>query len=53
MVHDETIVEIDEHIQAGKRWLKECMLEGMREVLGFDAPVDVEIIAANNWGEKP
>jgi hypothetical protein len=47
------VLEIDaEHADVGKKWLEESMLEGMREVLGPEAPVSVEITIADNWGEK-
>jgi DNA polymerase I-like protein with 3'-5' exonuclease and polymerase domains len=53
MVHDEIVVEIDEeHVGVGRAWLERCMLDGMAEVLGPDAPVAVEINVANNWREK-
>ena len=53
LVHDEVVMEIDpEHVDAGKRWLEENMLEGMKEVLGSEVPVSVEITVADNWGEK-
>jgi DNA polymerase I-like protein with 3'-5' exonuclease and polymerase domains len=53
LVHDEIVVEIDEDaVEAGKGWLERCMLDGMAEVLGPDAPVSVEISVANKWGEK-
>jgi len=28
------------------------MIEGMREVLGPDAPVSVEVTVADDWAEK-
>ena len=47
------VVEIDaEDVEAGKGWLERCMLYGMAEVLGPDAPVSVEVSVASNWGEK-
>ena len=53
LVHDEVVLEIDaEHLAFGKRWLEENMIEGMKEVLGSDAPVSVEITVADHWGEK-
>jgi DNA polymerase I-like protein with 3'-5' exonuclease and polymerase domains len=53
MVHDEVVLEIDsEHVDAGKQWLEENMLEGMKEVLGPEVPVFVEITVADDWGEK-
>jgi len=53
LVHDEVVVEIDtEKVKAGKEWVERCMLDGMAEVLGPDAPVSVEITAADNWGRN-
>ncbi len=53
MVHDEVVLEIDsEHLDAGKQWLEENMLEGMKEVLGPQVLVSIEITVADNWGEK-
>jgi DNA polymerase I-like protein with 3'-5' exonuclease and polymerase domains len=53
MVHDEVVLEIEsEHVDVSKRWLEENMIEGMKEVLGPEAPVSVEITVADNWGEK-
>ena len=52
-VHDEMVVEIDaEHVDVGEAWLHECIFDGMREVLGSEAPVSVEITVADNGGEK-
>ncbi len=42
----------DEEVEAGKGWVERCMLDGMAEVLGPDAPVWVEISVYCNWGEK-
>jgi hypothetical protein len=33
-------------------WLEKNMLEGMREVLGSEAPISVEITVADNWSAK-
>src|SRR5215217_786534 len=53
LVHDEVVLEIDsEHVEAGKELVEKYMLEGMREVLGPEAPVSVEITVADNWAEK-
>jgi DNA polymerase-1 len=53
LVHDEIVVEVDsENVEAAKGWLERCMLDGMAEVLGPEAPVSVEISVAENWGAK-
>src|SRR3712207_1822785 len=53
LVHDEVVVEIDaDQAEAGKGWLERCMLDGMAEVLGPDAPVLVEISVSEDWGGK-
>ena len=53
LVHDEVVVETDaKEVEAGKAWVERCMLDGMAEVLGPDAPVSVEISVADSWGEK-
>src|SRR5215217_6076985 len=53
LVHDEVVVEIDaEEVKEGKGWLERCMLDGMAEVLGPDAPVSVEVSVADSWGGK-
>ena len=53
LVHDEVVVEIDaDKAEAGKGWLERCMLDGMSEVLGPDAPVSVEISVSDNWSKK-
>ena len=50
MVHDEVVLEIDsEHLVAGKQWLEENMLEGMKEVLGPQVLESIEITVADNW----
>jgi hypothetical protein len=47
------VVEIDaEDVEAGKGWLERCMLDGMAEVLGPNAPVSVEVSVSDNWAEK-
>jgi hypothetical protein len=53
LVHDEVVVETDaKEVEAGKAWVERCMLDGMAEVLGPDAPVSVEISVADSWGAK-
>jgi DNA polymerase I-like protein with 3'-5' exonuclease and polymerase domains len=53
LIHDEVVVEIDaEDVEAGKGWLERCMLDGMAEVLGPNAPVSVEVSVSDNWAEK-
>ena len=53
LVHDEVVVEIDaDQAEAGKGWLERCMLDGMAEVLGPDAPVLVEISVSDDWSKK-
>ena len=53
LIHDEVVLEIDsEHVEFGKAWLEKNMLEGMREVLGSEAPISVEITVADNWAAK-
>lgn len=53
LVHDEIVVEIDQgRAEAGKAWLESCMVDGMREVVGHDVPVSVEMIVADNWAGK-
>jgi DNA polymerase I len=53
LVHDEVVVEIDaDEAEAGKWWLERCMLDGMAEVLGPNAPVLVEISVSDNWSER-
>jgi DNA polymerase I len=53
LVHDEIVLEIEEeHVEAGKRWLEECMTEGMAEVVGTVVPIAAEIRVADRW-EKP
>jgi DNA polymerase I-like protein with 3'-5' exonuclease and polymerase domains len=53
LVHDEVVVEIDaDKAGVGKGWLERCMLEGMAEVLGPDAPILVEISVSDDWSEK-
>ena len=53
LIHDEVVLEIDsEHVAFGKEWLEKNMLEGMREVLGSEAPISVEITVADNWAAK-
>ncbi len=53
LVHDLVVDEIDdEEVEAGKGWVERCMLDGMAEVLGPNAPVSVEISVSCNWGEK-
>jgi DNA polymerase I-like protein with 3'-5' exonuclease and polymerase domains len=53
LVHDEVVVEIDGNkAEEGKGWLERCMLDGMAEVLGPDAPVSVEVSVPDNWAEK-
>ena len=53
LVHDEVVVEVDaEHVEAGRSWLRFAMIDGMREVLGLDTPVSVDVTVADNWGEK-
>jgi DNA polymerase I-like protein with 3'-5' exonuclease and polymerase domains len=49
----EIVLEIEEeHVEAGKRWLEECMTEGMAEVVGTVVPIAAEIRVADRW-EKP
>ena len=38
--------------EVGKWWLERCMLDGMAEVPGPDAPVSVEISVSDDWSEK-
>jgi DNA polymerase I len=53
LVHDEIVLEIEEeHVEAGKRWLEECMTEGMAEVVGTVVPIAAEICVSDRW-EKP
>jgi DNA polymerase I len=53
LVHDEVVVEVDaEHVEVGISWLRSAMIDGMREVLGPDAPVSVDVTVADNWGGK-
>jgi len=53
LVHDEVVVEVDaEQVEAGRSWLRSVMIDGMREVLGQDAPVSVDVTVADNWGQK-
>jgi DNA polymerase-1 len=53
LVHDEIVLEIEEeHLEAGKRWLEECMTEGMAEVVGTVVPIAAEICVSDRW-EKP
>jgi DNA polymerase I len=53
LVHDEIVVEIDaNNAEAGKWWVECCMLDGMTEVLGPDAPVSVQIAVSDNWSSK-
>jgi DNA polymerase I len=50
LVHDEIVVEIDEeHAEAGRTWLEQCMIDGMAEVAGPDVPASVEIVVADAW----
>jgi DNA polymerase I len=50
LVHDEIVVEIDEeHAEAGRVWLEQCMIGGMAEVAGPDVPASVEIVVADAW----
>lgn len=52
MVHDELVLETDEGAaEHDAGLLEEIMLAGMRQAIG-DAPVSVEVIVADNWGEK-
>ena len=53
LVHDEIVLEIEEeHVEAGERWLEECMTEGMAEVVGTVVPIAAEIRVSDRW-EKP
>jgi DNA polymerase I len=53
LVHDEIVAEVDAgDAEAAKGWLERCMLDGMAEVLGPDAPVSVEISVSDDWSEK-
>ena len=53
LIHDEVVLEIDsKHVEFGKEWLEKNMLEGMREVLGSETPISVEITVADNWAAK-
>jgi DNA polymerase-1 len=49
-VHDEIVVECDTgDVDAAKEWLREAMLDGMRDLLD-PVPVKVELTAARTWG---
>jgi len=53
LVHDEVVIEVDiEEVEAGRSWLRSMMIDGMREVLGPEAPVSVDVTVADNWEEK-
>ena len=53
LVHDEVVVEIDaDKAEVGNGWLERCMLDGMAEVLGPDAPILVEISVSDDWSGK-
>jgi DNA polymerase-1 len=53
LVHDEIVVEIDEeHAEAGRAWLEQCMIDGIAEVADPDVPVSVEIVVADAWDVK-
>ena len=53
LVHDEVVVEIDANkAEEGKAWVERCMIDGMAEVLGPDAPVSVEVSVADSWDKK-
>jgi DNA polymerase-1 len=53
LVHDEVVIEIDaDKAEAAKGWWERCMLDGMADVLGSDAPVSVEISMSDDWSGK-
>ena len=52
MVHDEFVQEIDQDAAPeGARLLEQIMVEGMKDVLGKDAPVAVKVVTANHWAK--
>lgn len=52
MVHDEFVMEIaHDAALEGARLLEQTMVEGMKEVLGKDAPVAAKVVTANHWSK--
>ncbi len=52
-MHDEVVLEIDEeHVEAGKKWLERCIIDGTAEMAGTDVPVSLEIAVADTWQVK-
>jgi DNA polymerase I-like protein with 3'-5' exonuclease and polymerase domains len=50
MVHDELVQETDEGAaEHDARLQKQIMVEGMKSVLGADAPIDVSITISDHW----
>jgi DNA polymerase I-like protein with 3'-5' exonuclease and polymerase domains len=50
MVHDEFVQEIDQDAALeGARLLEQIMVEGMKDVLGKDAPVAAKVVTADHW----
>jgi DNA polymerase I-like protein with 3'-5' exonuclease and polymerase domains len=50
MIHDELVVEVDAiAAETDAGLLEAIMLEGMREALGADAPVRVDVNVCSSW----
>ena len=51
MIHDELVVEVDAAAaETDAALLEAIMLDGMREALGADAPVRVDVRICSSWG---